>query len=68
MQKVSLTQLLHLHIYTTVTDELKEILKPHLYCKYRNGWVIKDEQSEMFFHKKSHIDYDFKPKRKLNIK
>ena len=51
-----------------VTDELKEILKPYLYCKYRNGWVIKNEQSEMFFHKISHIDYDFKPKRKLNKK
>ncbi len=25
-----------------VTDELKEILKPYLYCKYRNGWVIKN--------------------------
>jgi hypothetical protein len=51
-----------------VIDEIKKILKPYLYCKYRNGWVITNEQSEMFFHKISHIDYDFKPKRKLNKK
>jgi hypothetical protein len=51
-----------------VTDEIKEILKPYLYCKYRNGWVISNQQSEMFFHKMSHLDYDFKPKRKLNKK
>jgi hypothetical protein len=43
--------------------EIKEIDKPFFYCKYRNGWVITNQQSEMFFHEKSPIDYDLKPKR-----
>ncbi len=46
-----------------VSEEIKDILQPYLYCKYRNGWVIKNDHSEMIFHKMSPIDYDFKPKR-----
>jgi hypothetical protein len=44
-----------------VSEEIKDILQPYLYCKYRNGCIIINDQSEMIVHKMSPIDYDFKP-------